>query len=194
MKRSLILLYSIISLVCLTASGAHVRAQETNNSEKILIDAKDLPADVLLKIQTKQKLEQYGEHAKWGHEIGVAVNETLSSVTSNTAAFAETKVGKLAMFLVAWKIMAKDLMETSNKMVGYAIGVPVWFFGSITIIWSYRRLCVPKRYLQQVCPDKTKRYEMHLGIENPRDLGPWAASHGLAFIVLSIICALIIFS
>ena len=84
------------------------------------------------------------EYVKWGHEVGIAMNETFAALTDNAAKFAKTDVGKWTMFLVSWKIMAKDILSVGNKVIGYLIGIPFLVIGLLICLRSYWHVCVPR--------------------------------------------------
>lgn len=49
------------------------------------------------------------KYAAVGRGIGIAVNESLGAINKQAANFAETKVGKLTMLIVAWKVLGEDV-------------------------------------------------------------------------------------
>lgn len=63
--------------------------------------------------------------SKWvgiGKEIGEATKEGLNSVVDSADKFGSTKVGTFVMVMIAWKIMARDI-------VSIVLGVPLMLFG-----------------------------------------------------------------
>ena len=80
----------------------------------------------------KEKAEAYGAWVGVGKEVGEAVNSSLSAISDNAAKFADTKVGKFSMFIVAWKVLGSDVLGVLYAAVIVFIGLPV-------LIWSYRR-------------------------------------------------------
>lgn len=103
------------------------------------------------------KVAGVGKYAGVGKEIGEAVNSGLQAVTANASAFADTRVGKFTMFVIAWKVMGNDLSRVFFAIMFGVIGVPLW-------AWSYYKNVVPKRILKEEkkLPDgtKVKTYEM----------------------------------
>ena len=80
----------------------------------------------------KQKAAAYGEWVGVGKEVGEAVNSSLSAISDNAAKFADTKVGKLAMAIVVWKVLGNDILGVVYALIIVFIALPV-------LIWSYRR-------------------------------------------------------
>lgn len=122
----------------------------TSQEETVVMKKSDLTPDQLTKVQKdeiKQKLGQYSEYAEMGRGIGLAVGESLKGVKDVAVDFSRTEVGKFTLFLIAWKVMAKDVIDTGDKIVGYLLGFPIFFIGGMVLIWSYRRQCLPRRVL-----------------------------------------------
>lgn len=80
----------------------------------------------------KEKAEAYGAWVGVGKEVGEAVNSSLSAISDNAAKFADTKVGKFSMFIVAWKVLGNDILGVFYALIIVFIGLPV-------LIWSYRK-------------------------------------------------------
>lgn len=80
----------------------------------------------------KDKAEAYGAWVGVGKEVGEAVNSSLSAISDNAAKFADTKVGKFAMFVVAWKVLGSDILGVFYALIIVFVGLPV-------LIWSYRK-------------------------------------------------------
>jgi hypothetical protein len=90
--------------------------------------------------QQQATLQQ--EHAKtWigiGKEFGDAVNTGLAAVTTQSNNFAQTPVGKVTVFLIAWKILGDQVIHFVGGIAEVVLFVPIW-------IWSYRRMCMSRR-------------------------------------------------
>ncbi len=157
---------------CFVLSGITATAEETQQKndtadETIVVKKKDLPPNLVADLETKnqiestqKKIESYGKWVGVGKEVGVAVNESLSALTTQADTFSKTGVGKFAMFLVAWKVLGRDF-------IGFIIGVPLLLFGTIMFVWSYRRMCLPYSVLTKINEDKSKEYT----VVNKEDLG-----------------------
>ena len=90
----------------------------------------------------KDKAEAYGAWVGVGKEIGEAVNSSLSAISDNAAKFADTKVGKLSMAIVVWKVVGRDILGLMYAAIIVFVGLPL-------LIWSYRK------YLPNVVLEKS---------------------------------------
>lgn len=186
MKTLLVFLVLVLA-GAIYAEGAQKAGEgAVAEARPIMVDASDLPPELLQKIQTKQKLKEYGEYAKWGHEIGVAVSESLDAVSENATKLADTNVGKVAVFLVAWKVMAKDIVHLS-------VGIPFVFLGICIVVWSYWRNCVPRRVLVKQ-EEKIKTFELKAGTRDEDLRWQYALWHAVIFLIVVIIGCLMIFA
>jgi len=127
------------------------------------------------------KLEEYSKWAGMGKEIGVAVNEGLKAVTTQTAEFAKTTPGKVTMAIIVWKVMGKDF-------VGAIVGIPFLIIVICVFIWILRRTFFTRRILVKKT-GKDREYRT----END---GDWSSDKiwgffGL-FVVMIICCAIIV--
>lgn len=171
--------------------------------ETVTVKKSDLTADQLKKVEAQQITEQIGQYKEWaemGKGVGFAVRESLYAVKDVTVDLSKTDVGKFTMFLVAWKVMFKDVLDVSGKIVGYLVGIPLLAIGLSVIVWSHRRLCVPHPVLKEKGPGlwvwRSKKYEMYdPNNESGGDMkqSDWMFVHVIAAVVLIIICCLIIF-
>lgn len=167
MRRIIAVVLAAVLVIAAATSQAFAQDNRQSQSkpvpsEQVVVSVDDLTPDQLAKIkarkledETRQRLETAGEYAKWGHQVGVAVNETLAAVTEQTAKFADTRVGQWGMFLVTWKIFGKDF-------AAFFVCIPLMMFLNSWILWSYRRNCIPKRILiEHDLVNKKKTYEMY---------------------------------
>jgi hypothetical protein len=144
MKKLLILLF------LLTLSTAVFADDQQNSEETVTIKKSQLTQDQLSKIEAQnvaEKVKTYGFAAGVGHEIGIAVNESLTAIKSNVVDLSNTSVGKITIAVVVWKVIGKDLTGLVIGISMFAVGIPIW-------IWSYRRF-LPRKYLvkETVGPD-----------------------------------------
>lgn len=61
--------------------------------------------------QAEQKLKETSTYVSIGHEIGLAVNETLSALKETVIDVSETRIGKTAIAIVVWKLLGKDFVD-----------------------------------------------------------------------------------
>jgi hypothetical protein len=128
----------IIVLLAFTFATSAAYAQD----ETVTIKKSELTPQQQKQVESEQltdRLKKYGFAAGIGHEIGTAVNESLQAVTQNAAAFADTKVGKVTMAVVVWKVVGKEITGLLLGIAMFAVGIPIW-------VWSYRRF-LPRKYL-----------------------------------------------
>lgn len=124
-------------------------------NETVTIKKSELTSEQLAKVQhdeLKEKLGNYKEYAEMGRGVGLAVGESLKAVKDVAVDFSKTDVGRFTMFIIAWKVMAKDVIDMGDTIFGYIVGIPFLFLGSLVMLWSYRRQCLPRR----ICIEKTK--------------------------------------
>lgn len=121
-------------------------------------------------------MEQFGKWVGVGHEVGVAMNEGLSAITTQANNFAQTPVGKWTMFVIVFKVIGEKVVQYLVGFFVFAIGIPIW-------IWSYRRF-TPHNYVDKItyaADGKTKvaiEYDQYDGDTD------WAVGHWFALIVL----------
>jgi hypothetical protein len=127
----------------------------------------------------KEKAEAYGAWVGVGKEVGEAVNSSLSAISDNAAKFADTKVGKFSMFIVAWKVLGNDILGVFYALILVFIGLPV-------LIWSYRRhlnLAILDKEIVEDGKVKERIYrEMEYDERNSRDAALFF--HGVGVCVL----------
>ncbi len=87
------------------------------------------------------------KYADVGRGIGIAVNESLGAINKQAAAFAETKVGKLTMLIVAWKVLGEDVKGFTQAVFGFAIGVPLLATFILVWMWHWKRTTTKRRYV-----------------------------------------------
>ena len=158
-------------------------SQNNATSEKMLVDKNDLPKEVWDKLQEKNKKQELKEDIKgWagvGKEVGEAVNGALSAVVVQAENFGKTDVGHFTMFLVAWKLFAKDMLK-------YLIGVSLLIVMIPLFVWSYKKRVLGHRYLVKKTPTsffKTQKEYNFIEGES-REKGAEAIAH-IAFAALA---------
>lgn len=98
--------------------------------------------------------------SKWvgiGREVGIATKEGLNAVVDTAERFGSTKVGTFVMVMIAWRIMAKDVL-------GVVLGIPLLFAGIGLWVYIAKRLFFGYRVLDKV-EGKTKLYKDHPAYE-----------------------------
>lgn len=100
--------------------------------DRIVVNKKDLPPDLVQQLESKKDLEKYAEYVGVGKEIGIAISEGLKAVVDEADHFSNTNVGLFTMILIGWSIVGRDLVQI-------IIGVPIFFIGLFIMIRYYRK-------------------------------------------------------
>lgn len=164
-------------LVALMLAASTLQAQKDTGTITV-------PRSSLTKEQLA-KLEASSNWAGLGAEIGAAVNSSLKAVTEQTAKFADTKVGKITMFVVVWKVIGKEIL-------GIFFALSILFIGFPILIWSYRKY-IPHTIIikKTIDANKVKTNEYKL-IDADTD-GSIKFLHALAALALLGVMALSLF-
>lgn len=167
MRRYLV---PIVICIALLLPSVALAQQSASSESLITVRKSELPADLLKKIEMERKIQAYGEYVGLGEEIGHAVDATLTAVSENAVKFAETDVGKLAIFLVVWKVIGKDFTQLVIGIFLLIVGFPIF-------IWVWTRNCINRRILKNVTKEGDKEYE----VIKPDSKTQW--SYGVSFFV-----------
>ena len=136
MKKLLVLLFMILALVFIVK----MTEAQTAPTETVTINKSDLTPAQIAKITAEEqmaKIETYGKWVGVGNEIGVAIKEGLTAVVDVSERFSNTKVGEFTMYLIAWKVIGKDLVRI-------VLGILFIIFITVIIFKSLRRM-YPRR-------------------------------------------------
>ena len=159
-------------LVCLLLVGFALPAlaqqqASQQQDETVVMKKSDLTTEQLAKVQSqqiKETLGEYAEYAEMGRGVGLAVGESLKAVKDVAVDLSETNVGKFTMFLIAWKVMAKDILNMGDTVFGYLVGIPFLTIGLLLCAVSYYRQCMPRRVLVEKGPGlwvwRSKKFEI----------------------------------
>ena len=126
-------------------------AAQTDDSEQLVTVPKRYVSTEGLNHQASQPAA-----SQWigvGREIGVATREGLNAVVDTAEKFGSTKVGTFVMVMIAWKIMAKDVL-------GIVLGIPLLLGGIALWMWAMKRLFFGYRVLAKH-DGKVKEYADH---------------------------------
>lgn len=157
MKTHRTVLAILVLLSLATASYAQQNSP-ASAEETVTIKKGDLTPEQLTKLEQGKiiaQLGEYKEYAEMGRGIGLAVGESLRSVKDVVVDFSQTDVGRFTLFLVAWKVMARDVLEMGDKVLGYVFGPLLLFVGGAVLIWSYRRQCLPRKFIVKKSKEET---------------------------------------
>lgn len=113
MKKFYFVLFLLIGFVTMSYSQTPAPPPE-----KITVNVSDLTSDQLMKIKLtneaealKTNIQNYGSWVGVGKEVGTAVKEGLLAVVDVSDKFGNTKIGTFTMYMVAWKVIGKDLVR-----------------------------------------------------------------------------------
>ena len=107
-----------------------------------------------------------------GKEVGVAFDKILKSDT-----------GKIAMALIIWKIMGRDIVD----LIG---GVAMWFVIAPIILWSFHFFHMTKR---EKSKEGVVRYNKRYEFQSNEARNASAIFHALSFFTLTFLTAVIVF-
>ncbi|MDO8516965.1 MAG: hypothetical protein Q7S33_02465 [Nanoarchaeota archaeon] len=188
MKSFLMILVAIFLASFMFLNVPEVYCQSNSSSEQILVDTKDLPADVVAQIKAKQKVESVGKWVGMGKEIGEAMNGAMTALEEHVDKIGNTRVGKFTMFLVAYKVIGTDMIQL-------LIGLPLLIIGTMIFIITWFRSCVKrkvKKITYAAVGDKKVISETSETLENPDYDYCWASV--VVYAIFLGICTAIIFT
>lgn len=103
-------IYNLVLFVVLLLLPVVVIAQEQPTTPQTTA-APDAPKSLVDgKIQINSPNVPNVSASNWGHEVGTAVSESLKAIRQEVPEMADTNIGKLATFLVVWKVVGKDFL------------------------------------------------------------------------------------
>lgn len=142
-------------VVLLLLSGVIV-AQDTNQDEMVTVPKKYVSSEGMKHTATTPEVPTVQKVSEWagvGKEIGIATKEALMGVVDVSEKFGSTKIGTFVMVMVAWKIMAKDL-------IAIVFGIPIWITGLCVWIWAFKRFFIGYKVIEKQ-EGKTKFFKQH---------------------------------
>lgn len=142
-------------------------SQNERKEETYTVKESDLSPDVLQRLKEQKKLQNIKQDMDTikkitgvGKEIGIAINDGLAAITDNATKFSKTPAGQFTMFLIAWKVMAKDVPTITGMIVGFIFGIPFVIFFNILMIWFFRRTTNKRRILKSKDKEGNKEWEL----------------------------------
>lgn len=121
-----------------------------------------------------------------GREVGEAVNSGLSALTHHIDTISNTKVGKLTMFLIAYKVIGADVIQ-------FVVGVPLLMITFIFSVIYYSQNIRTRRYVDHEEYDKDGKIvkrNYRLFESDSEDKWGWIIVSGIIWVV----CIAIIFA
>lgn len=102
MKRFIFVFMTLFTMFSFVSYGQNVTlTQEQYNM---------LPQNVKDEINFDKKIDKTSKYVSWGKEIGVAIDETLKAIGNNALKISETSLGKIAIGVALFKLLAKDIV------------------------------------------------------------------------------------
>ena len=137
--------------------------------------------------QAPALVPEVSKYVGLGREIGVATREGLNAVVDTAEKFGNTKVGNFVLVMVAWRIMAKDVLGIVLGIPIFFVGLAVWFCLAKRMFFGYRVLATKE--------GMKKTYTDHPAYEfETRDARSWAGTFlGLALAGWVVVMLRIIF-
>lgn len=132
-------------------------AQTTNDGDTIVSVPKRYVSAEGLTHQATSAPAQVSQWVGIGREIGEATREGLNAVVDTTEKFGSTKVGTFVMVMIAWRVMAREIL-------GVVLGIPILIAGVCVWLWAAKRLFFGYRVLAKK-EGHTKTYEDHPSYE-----------------------------
>jgi hypothetical protein len=136
MKKTLYIALLAFCSLAVPAARAQASTETVTVNKSDLTPAQlkaiaDKEAQDKIEIEQKEIETKIGNYGKWvgiGHELGTAVNESLTAITTNANTFANSTAGHWTIALVVWKVIGADAIHLVLGFGLLAIGIPVWIF------------------------------------------------------------------
>ena len=84
-----------------------------------------------------ERIKRYGKWVGLGNEIGIAINGCLKALNGELITLSESKIGKVAVFLVIWKVLFDDV-------IGLIVGIPIFIVWTILGVWVVKRCFIAR--------------------------------------------------
>jgi hypothetical protein len=105
--------------------------------EKVTVPKSMLTQDQLRTLNQGGLRENVSAWAGVGKEVGEAVNSSMKAISEQTNSFANTKAGKITIYLLIWKLFGNQAVHLTGGFLLMLIFLPLW-------IWSYRKTCLDR--------------------------------------------------
>ena len=103
MKKFLLLFLTIFSIGLNIGAeeGRYLTEEQYNN----------LPTRIKKEIEVENTIDKASKYTSIGKEIGIAVNETLNALESGAQKISNTRLGRIAIAILVWKLLYKDVLS-----------------------------------------------------------------------------------
>ncbi len=182
MKRyiSWIMCMVMVFGMMLSANAALSDSKALSNAVEVVEQAGQV-AEILPKIKSD-------EISGWGAQIGIMLKGFVESVgsgvkmtTEEICRVADTRVGKICTFVIVYKIIGKDLIETGRGLVRTICGVILLVLYISFVYKFYRAFFFPIPVLSKIdLESKTKIFEYKMSLAEKFDS---ETEYGVSWIV-----------
>jgi hypothetical protein len=129
---------------------------------------------------TTEKIEAW---VGLGEKVGKAIAATCKELSVQVNEFIKTPVGKMAVAIILWKAVGKDLWH----IVG---GISCWMVITAILMWSFHFFHMKRKVKEK---DGTVRYEESYDFSSDDAKAGSAVVHVIAFVIITGVCMLIVF-
>lgn len=132
----------------LFCSAVAVAAESSDGDKLVTVPQKYVSSEGL---QHQTTVDGVSQWVGIGREVGIATREGLESVVDVSQKFGGTQVGRFVMFMVAWRVLGKQLL-------GVVLGIPIWIAGVAMWVYSMRRFFWGWQVITRRNADKSVEY------------------------------------
>jgi len=169
MKKTLV----VLSLATIMVQGAFAGTEEAAPAAK---------ANSTL--STKQQKEATG----WGYQIGLffkaateAIGDGVETTTDQVLKVADSKVGRIATFVIVYKIIGKELLTDIGNSIKVLFGIILMCVYVRLLAKFYQRFFYPMQVLESEDKDGNKTYKQEKSLAEKIDTGPDCA-YGISWL------------
>jgi len=197
MKRLFIILLvwalPVISMFGQSTDNIEVDVTKLNSDElRVYQQLKSKMVAEKNNVVTPEKIERYAEIGK---AFGSAFKECWGAVSKDAERFAQSPAGRLAMFLVSWKIMSEDVQGLLKSTIRWITAVSIWLvITPVFILFTYRN-CITKKRGRILSEEKVGFLRTKISYDRPESPchGDMTAVYGLCYLVFLGVLALVAF-
>jgi hypothetical protein len=180
MKKLVSFLF-IVLLSLVTYSQTSLSQEELN---KLPIDVQNQIKSVKTITETDTQVENIGKWVGLGKEVGYAFDGALTAITKTASDFSETKLGKITMFLVIYKVIGEDIIQIAFGFIWIILVIFISYF-------VHRNYAKDKRLLKKETYNAdTKKYDREWVIQEGNE---GFAAGSVAILIIGLLISIPIF-
>ncbi len=181
------ILYLVLIIMFMFISSVYARSDIMVDLEKLSPHARNEILDMQKGDSNMPKPDEWKKWAEIGKGIGLAIGETAKVLNTEVNAFVKTPAGMITVGLITYKVIGQDIKRI-------VLGIPFWMIVTTLIILSFRRFHMTERVVIKNDKKETTsvQYIERYHWANGEARAASAVAHGGAFILLSLVMALII--